>query len=292
MLPSSIPEKKGAVVRFIVPGSEVEPKDPDWVALARNCSAGVEKASFRGITRDDGKEQGTLATIAYHYAPSDEAPPGDAAEVTGRLIAERLVGLLSFALGERMRAIQQQVHRLGDEGRLQVHAHPSQKHVGGRRIDLPERLFAVKPSEDVFKALYWARRGVDEGDHLSAYAANMVALEILSGVLATPESKVQTCPHCGAEIGRRATAPVKSLVVDLLGCSSEVFGRMWKARNAIVVHGGQPVTARVLHDIVELKLEAIRLVFKALRLAMDFEPDGSPHPSPALMMTDPFLGAD
>jgi hypothetical protein len=99
-------------------------------------------------------------------------------------------------------------------------------------------------------------------------------------------------PELRSEVGKLTRSSVKRLITEMLGGSEELFQRLWKVRNAIVAHGGQAVTADVLHDVVELKLDAIELSFKSLRIAMGMSADGPPMPSPTVMITDAFLGAE
>jgi hypothetical protein len=283
------------LVQFVIPGLTVGKKNTGtFERLALNCSDHVEKARFDRATGDQDKQPGTLVTIAFHYVPAtQEEAHKETSERIGRLIAERYVSLLSFAVGERLIAVHQQVSKVKEDGTLSVSLHPQSKRTDRpRKIDLPDELFQKKPDESVFKALFWLRRGLSERDHLDAYAALMVALEILAGVLVAPQTTTRLCPKCGAEVDKLTRSSVKSLVTERLGGSEELFRRLWKARNAIVAHGGQAVTADVLYDVVELKLDAIDLAFKGLKIALDMSIDGSPKPSPAVMITDAFLGAE
>lgn len=293
--PSKLPGKSGALVQFVIPGLAVNEKDAaSFGTLAVNCSDAVEKATFDCVTGDQDKQPGTLVTIAFHYVPAaHEEPQKDTSEKIGRLIAERFVSLLSFAVGERLSALHQQVSKVNEDGTLSASLHPQSKRTDRpRKIEVPDLLLGKKPSEDVFKALFWLRRGLSERDHLDAYAALMVVLEILAAVLVPPETTTRRCPNCGAEVGTLTRSSVKSLITKTLGGSEELFQRLWKVRNAIVAHGGQAVTADVLHDVVELKLDAIELGFKSLRIAMGMPVDGPPMPSPTVMITDAFLGAE
>jgi hypothetical protein len=293
--PSKIHGKIGALVQFIIPGLTIGKNNiTRFQRLALNCSDIIEKTKFDRVTRDQDKQPATLVTIAFHYMPDSQGEPHkDTAERLGRLIAERFVSLLSFAVGERLSAIHQQVSKVNEDGTLSTHLHPQSKVPGQpRQIEVADILLEKKPSEDIFKALFWLRRGISERDHLNAYAALMVALEILSGILVPPETTIRLCSNCGAEVSKLTRSSVKSLVVETLGESDELFQRLWKVRNAIVAHGGQAVTANVLADVVELKLEAIPLVFRGLKIAMGIPQDGPPNPSPMVMITDTFLVAE
>lgn len=294
--PSDVLGKKGAVVQFVVPGLAVGRKDASaFERMAQACGPEVEKSGFGRVTGDTDKQPGTLVSIAFHYVPSSssEEPRKDPAERIGRLLAERFVSFLSFAVGERLVALHQQVSKANRDGSFAVGLHPQSKRAGeGRKIEVPDALCDLRPSEDIFKALFWLRRGLADRDHLDAYAALMVALEILALILVPAETTTKRCPSCGADLGRLTRSSVKALVTDILGGTDDQFNRLWKLRNSIVAHGGQPVIADVLHELVEMKLDAVALAFKAMRLAFGLSPDGAPQPSHIVMATDTFFGAE
>jgi hypothetical protein len=88
----------------------------------------VENASFDDVTRDSDKQPGTLVSIAFHYVPDVTETRTPASELVGRLIAEKFVSLLSFGVGERLLALNQQVSEVSDDGHsARVQLHPRSK---------------------------------------------------------------------------------------------------------------------------------------------------------------------
>lgn len=294
--PSEIPGKLGAVIQFVVPTLRVSADDvPALESMALACGAEVEGSAFSRPPKELGEQPGTLVSIAFHYdlpLPTEDAH-GDKAERIGRLLAERFLSFISFAAGERFLGIHQQVTRFTSNGPVSANLHFVSKRTDKPRgIDFAVAVGSRRPSEEVFKALFWLRRGIADRDHLDEFAALMVSLQILATILVPAESTINRCPHCQAPLGTLSRSSVRALVVSVLGGSRARFNRLWKLRNAIVAHGNKPVTADVLHDVVEMKLDAIRLAFKAMRLALGLPPDGPPQPSPIIMITDTFFGAE
>jgi hypothetical protein len=292
--PSSRPGQRGAVVQFVIPGLRLGADRAAYVQQARACGTAVENASFDAVTRDSDKQPGTLVSIAFHYISDATETPTPSSERVGRLIAEKFVSLLSFGIGERLVALNQQVSEVRDDGQgVRVRLHPRSKaSEEPRSIEIPDALIEKAPSEECFKALFWLRRGLAERDHLDSYAALMVTLEVLASLLVPKETTTSTCGNCGAETGKLTRSSVKTLVVEKLGADPKLFWRLWKARNTIVAHGSQAVTADVLLDVVDLKFDAIKLAFSGLKLALGLPIEGPPMPSQMQMMTDAFLGAE
>ena len=286
--------KRGAVVQFVIPGFRIGKKDiSSFEQLARNCGD-VDKVKFDRATGKVDKQFATLVSIAFHYVPEEnEEAHKDTAGKFGRQIAERFVSLLSFGVGQRLIAVKQQVTKVLEGGRLQTRLHPQSKRSDKyTEVEVASVLVEKTPSNDVFNALFWLRRGLAEGDSLDAYSALMVCLQVLARILVSPETVRQTCPYCGAELGKRTTSSVKMLVTSKLDGTEDKFRRLWKVRNAITAHGDEPVTADVLQDVVELKFDAVDFAFKGIKLALGLPVDGPPKPSQLFLITDAFLDAE
>ena len=286
--------KSGAVVQFVIPGLRIAKKDiSSFERLARNCGD-VDKVRFDGATGKIDKQFATLVSIAFHYVPEEnEEAHKDTAGKIGRLITERFVSLLSFGVGQRLIALHQQVTKVLEGGRFQTRLHPQSKRSNKDiKVEVASELVEKTPTDDVFNALFWLRRGLDERDSLNAYSALMVCLQVLARILVSPETVRQTCPDCGIELGKRTTWSVKVLITSKLDGTEEKFRRLWKVRNAITSHGDEPVTADVLQDVSELKFDAVDFAFKGIKLALELPMDGSPKPSQFFLITDAFLGSE
>lgn len=289
--PSSSEGKVGGAVQFVIPGLKVGGEERARFQDLGFACGDVEAVRLDRAVSEPGKHPCTFVTITFHVKESPTSQQD--ADSVGRLIAERFLSLASFAIGERLTGRHQQVSVSKGGGAYSVGLHPQRKWADEpRAISLDPSLCAARPSEDTFKALFWLRRGLSDRDPLDAFAALVVSLEILSSVLLDPESLVSRCPQCQAETGKRTTASVKRLVVEVLGGTPELFKRLWDARNAVVAHGSRSVTADVLLEVVELRFDAIQLVFKALATALNLSPKTAPRPSPIVMVADPFLSAE
>jgi hypothetical protein len=293
--PSIIAGKKGAVIQFIIPELKIGDSEiAKFEKLAMICDDSVEEIQFKVVTNKQNNYPGTLVSISFHYVqPSEEEPPNNISERIGRLIAGRFISLLSFAVGERLLAIHQQVNEIEDNGSGSIILRPQTKISNEpHKIEIPESLIGKHINDNVFKVLFWLRRGLSESDHLNAYSALMVSLEILASILIPPETTIKKCPNCGTEVGKLTRSSVKKLIVQNLGYNNKQFDRLWHIRNEIIAHGNKTVTADVINDVVEFKFDAIDLVYKGLKLAIGIPVGGPPHPHPSVMATDIFLGAE
>jgi hypothetical protein len=103
------------------------------------------------------------------------------------------------------------------------------------------------------------------------------------------------CPICNNQYKVQETtisSQMRELIVDKLSCNPDLFEKMWKARNSIVAHGNQPVNAGVLINLTQLKLEAISLVYKSIKLKMGIPLEEKPNPHRTLFITDALMYAD
>jgi hypothetical protein len=280
----------GAIAQFVIPGLSVVGEEREFARLAAKCSDTVERMALQPVKADNNDQPGTLISIAFHYVPDGDDGPTGRAETLGRLLIQRFVGMLSFAFGQRIGAVHQQIVKVRHNGQMSVGLHPERKSYGPIKVELSDALMSAKPSDATFDALFWLRRGLNEADHLDAFAALMVCLEVLARAHMPMEMQVHRCGSCGEEVGRRSTAPVRVLLTQL-GATIEQCERMLRARNAVVAHGNESVTSPVIQDVVELKFDAAVFAFKGLKLSLGLPINGPPHPGQPFFMTDTFLSA-
>jgi hypothetical protein len=290
-LPSKREGFLGAAVQFVIPGLTVSGQDLEvFRGFALGCGESVESTWLERVQGEASKEPGTFVSITFHQPVAADAQ--DAADTAGRLIAERFLSVASYLVGLRLVAHHLQVSTENADGTFTARQHPNKQWTEpSRKVDLPAPMALLRPSPDVFKVLFWLRRGLSGRDPLDAFAALLVALEILASLLVPEDDVVSRCKHCGEELGRRTTHSLKHLVTDVLGASPELFHALWSTRNAVVAHGGRAVTADVLREVVRLRLEAIRLVFRSVALALGLPAGIEPEPAPIVFFEDPFLHA-
>jgi hypothetical protein len=82
---------------------------------------------------------------------------------------------------------------------------------------------------------------------------------------------------------------MRELVVERIGAPSDLFERVWQARNAALAQDDEAVTADVLRRLTELKLEAATLCYKAIKLALGTPLDAPPHLDPDLFVTSTLM---
>lgn len=243
------------------------------------------------------KEPATHVTLAFYISSTNsEVENHQLFQSVSRLLVERFLGLLSFFAGTKLSAVNIQFTTRKKNGNysktLPVSAPTSTPPI---IIEFPADLEDITPTNDVFSALFWLRRGLSERDPLESFSALMVCLQIMARHIVRLSPVVHYCPSCGVELKTQEpsiTSLTRELVVSKLGATKELFDRVWKARNAIVAHGNQPVTAEVFVELTELKFDAVILAFQSIKLSLGIPLDSPPLPDQALFVTDAFMYVD
>lgn len=290
---------KSAALLFVIPGLHIGVREqPPFLAIAKACGLDVFEAALELGKSQPGDQDYTLVSIAFYVPeePSDEETSRNVNDI-GRLLLERFMGSLSFLAGMRFSAVAAQTTVARGDGKFATRLE-AQSRVGGERykFTLPEVPFGGRvPSEELFSAMFWLRRGLAERDPLETYGALMVALQSLARELVQLEPTEITCPNCGHVQETRdpsVTALVRELVVTRMGRPKDLFSRLWRARNAITAHGNRTVTADVFLELIELKYEAIKLCFDAIKLALGLPAESQPHPHQALFVSSAMMYVD
>jgi hypothetical protein len=296
------PPKAGyvsAVVEFIIPGLAIAKSERN--AALRFCDLlGLEiyRAAVDRVSEKKMGTPGTLISIAF-YLPevgSDEMVH-NAIENAAVVLVERLMGMLSYFAGTKLTAVHAQWTWVRHDGGFRTVMQPSGRFPGEIKIpfDLPADPFNGRvPTENVFTALFWLRRGLAERDPLDTYAALMVSLQAIAREVVGSTSVERRCPRCGKVTAQDAgvTAMVRELLVGRLEATKEDFSRIWKARNAVVAHGNEPVTADIFLQLTELKFDAATFCYKGIKLAMGIPLDGPPSPDPSFFITSSLMHVD
>jgi len=297
------PPKAGLVsanVQFIIRDLHIKADDRRAAAeISKHC--GLDTFNTVTETRENKAtgRKGTLVSIAF-YVPEAEAATdetGEALENHARLLVERFMGILSFYAGVKVSGIHAQTTRVSGDGKFAARLEVAERTEAPRaEFTLPDKPFGGRvPSDSVFNALFWLRRGMAERDPLETYSSLMVCLQCLAREKVSLPPAVRKCPACGNEIGAgppAITAQVRHLVVELLGVEQPLFERIWKARNAIVAHGNRTVSADVFLELTELKLDAITLCYRALNLTLGLLDEDARAPHRSLFATSAMMYLD
>ena len=296
------PPKNGhrsAALLFVIPGLHIGARErPAFLAIAKACGLDVFDATLELGKSQPEDQDYTLVSIAFYVpeGPSEEETSRNVNDV-GRLLLERFMGSLSFLAGMRFSAVAAQTTVARGDGKFATRLEAHSK-VGGEKykFSLPKVPFGGRvPSEELFSAMFWLRRGLAERDSLETYGALMIALQSLARDLVRLEPTEITCSNCGHlqdTLDPSITSLVRELVVTRLGRPKDLFSRLWKARNAITAHGNRTVTADVFLELIELKYEAIKLCFDGIKLALGLPAESQPHPHQALFISSAMMYVD
>lgn len=287
-----------ASVQFIIPGFKLGDRDKKRITqLAHKCGEDIWGIHTNRAENKRTKEPATLVTFAFYVNPTiDEDEDKQVIQSVSRLLAERFLGLLSFFAGKKLSAVNIQPTTIGNEGQyltiLPMVARGSTPPV---KVELTADIEGLTPSENVFSALFWLRRGLAERDPVENFSALMVCLQIMARHIVVQQPVERHCPSCGAKLetqGPSITSLMRELVVSRLGASPELFNRLWEVRNAIVAHGNRPVTPKVFLELTELKFDAANLAFQSIKLGLGIPLDSPPSPNQAFFVTDAFMYVD
>jgi len=284
-------------VQFIIPELKLGKDHKKFVTqVARTASTDLWAVHTQRVQNKRTKKDATLVTLAF-YIPSsavqEEYP--QSVVFTSVLLVLRFLGLLSFFVGSKLSAVHLQSTILENGRYSQVLPMAGRGDMAPMKVELPAELEGITPSDNVFSALFWLRRGLAERDPIETFSALMVCLQIMARHIVVGQPVVRHCPSCGSQLEvtePSITSLTRELIVSRLGVSPELFERLWKARNAVVAHGNLSVTPQVLLDLTELKFDAAILAFQSIKLGLGMPLDLPPSPSQAFFVTDAFMYVD
>ncbi len=296
------PETQGRIpasVQFIIPGLKLGKHDKKHVTqLAHKCGIDLWAVDTHPTENTRTKEPATLVTFAFYVNPaSNEDEDKQTIQSVSRLLVERFLGLLSFFLGTKLSAVNMQYTTIGKEEGHYSKILPSSARTSTPSIIMkfPADLEGISPPDDVFSALVWLRRGLAERDPVETFSALMVCLQIMARHIVIQQPLERHCSSCGAKLETQEpsiTSLMRELIISRLGATLELFNRLWRARNAIVAHGNQPLTPEVFLELTELKFDAATLAFKSVKLGLGMPLDSPPYPNQAFFVTDAFMYVD
>ncbi len=297
VFPPVAQNKIQASVQFIIPKLTIDNADTNMITeLANKCKLDLWKMDFKQVSNERTKEKATLITFAFYIdGDTKEDQKTNTIMSTARLLSERFLGLLSFLHGVKLSAVHMQYTTINKDGSYSVVLPPLQPSSRPSiQIKLPKNI-DFSPSEEVFSALFWLRRGLAERDPIENFSALMVCLQIMANHIIPEQIITRSCPSCGVELDKQPLSisqKVNDLLTKHLGVSKDLSQRLWKARNAIVAHGNKPVKAETFLELTELKFDAITLAFSSIKLGLGIPLDSPPLPNPQYFITDAFMYVD
>jgi hypothetical protein len=298
IFPPPVQGKVPGAVKFIIPGLKLGKRDKKNIAqLAHKCGVEVYGIDTEISQNKRTKEPATLVTFAF-YTPStaSEEVNHEVVTLTSRLLVERFLGLFSFFVGIKLSAAHAQAITSSKDGSYNTRLSPIERSsTPPIKVEFPPNFESIAPSEDIWSALVWLRRGLAERDPVETFSSLMVSLQIMARNLVEKQLITHHCPSCGAELETQEssiTSLMRELIVSKLGADPDLFERLWTARNAIVAHGNRPLTPEVFIELTELKFDAADLAFHSIKLALGMPPDSPPSPNQVFHITDAFMYVD
>ncbi len=204
-----------ASLQFIIPGFKLGKRDKKHVTqLAHKCGIDLWGIDMHPAENRRTKEPATLVTFAFYVTPTNsEDENHQFTQSMSRLLIERFLGLLSFFVGIKLSAVDIQVTTREKNGHyskiLPVSARTSTPCI---ITEFPADLEGIAPTDDVFSALFWLRRGLSERDPIENFSALMVCLQIMARHIVKQK--------------RSTTALMRELIVSRLGATPDLFKRL------------------------------------------------------------------
>jgi hypothetical protein len=290
------PRKEGhvsATVQFIVPGLALGAQDRERaLGLFERIGITIHEAAIERVANEATGQTGILVSATFYVTEKRASEVDVDIDTASALLVERYLGMLSFLAGMRCVAINAQTTRTGESGYATTLEPVSRSSAKTPSLQWPEEPFGRgMPSPNVFNALLWLRRGLAGRDPLATYAALMNALQAAGRDVIGEKPEPGRCSRCGGPQAQEASEIdwMRELVVDRIGAPSDLFERIWKARNAALAQDDQAVDADVLRALTELKLEAATLCYKAIKLALGMPLDAPPQLDPDLFVTSTLM---
>jgi hypothetical protein len=289
--------KLQAAIQFVIPELHVGNDQKESLKkLALKCGTEIWDMATQTVQTQETQKKATLFTIAFYLSTFSEAEKQKDITYTGRLIAERFLGLLSFFVGMKLSMVYPQITFFENGINRQIIP------VAGRSntppIPIEFRTALLEKTDipaDIFSALFWLRRGLAERDSIETFSALMVCLQIMARSIVKLSNIAHCCQACGAQYDNQPpsiTIRMRELIVSELGATPQLFKRLWKARNAITAHGDSPVTPEVLLDLTELKFDAAVLAYKSIKLRLNIPLNDDLSPNQAFFITDALMYSD
>jgi hypothetical protein len=282
--------KISVALQFIVPGLDIaQTERDDFKKLIKNCSQSVYDSSIAIVKSKATGEEATFITIAFHIDYfGGNAECHQAIENESRILIERFLGIVSYCAGIKLMA-KNIINTIVKYPKFEAILTPTTMTQSPKiKIKIPRDFFDKKcPSEEIFTALFWLRRGLAQSDPIDTYNAFMVCLQILARDWweknhPQPRSKMPT-----------PTSLFKEYITTELKINADLVDRAWKKRNAIVAHGNKlNIDANDFIGLNELKFHAAKWAYTAINLALGFDLENAPRPSQNFFMTGAVRNID
>lgn len=263
-----------------------EADSENYNKLIKNCHTGIWRSSTARMKNKAGASA-TLVTIAYYidYIEGD-SECHQIIENTSRLLIERVLGMVSYCAGTKLRGINI-INTIIDNSAFKAILNMTGRARSPKiEFSIPQDLIDhIIPSDKLFTALFWLRRGLAERDPIDTYNAFMVCLQIMARYWWETKNPGTAIPG--------PTFLFKQYTTTELGADPELIDKAWKKRNAIAAHGNKlNIDADDFIGLTELKFEAVNWAYKGINLALGLDLKNAPRPSQNFFATDALMNVD
>jgi len=284
------PQANGKIsvsLQFIIPDLDISDADNEnYNKLIKNCHTGIWRSSTARMKNKAGAPA-TLVTIAYYidYIEGD-LECHQIIENTSRLLIERVLGMVSYCAGIKLRGINIINTTIDNSTFKAIHNMTGRAQSPKIEFSIPQDLIdKIIPSDKIFTALFWLRRGLAESDPIDTYNAFMVCLQIMARDWWETKNPGTAIPT--------PTFLFKQYTTTELGADPELIDKAWKKRNAIAAHGNKlNIDADDFIGLTELKFEAVNWAYKGINLALGLDLKNAPRPSQNFFATDALMNVD
>jgi hypothetical protein len=280
--------KISVTLQFIVPGLHISKAEKEkYNKLIKNCLGDVWGSDTANVENKETRTEATLVTIAFYIDYlEDDTERHQAIENKSRILIERFLGIVSYCAGIKLSA-KNIINTIIDSPNFKAILNVTGRTQSPKiKFSIPQDLIDEKiPSEKIFTALFWLRRGLAESDPIDTYNAFMVCLQIIARdwwEKKNPESEIPG-----------PTSLFKKYMITELGADSELVDKAWKKRNAIAAHGNKlNIDSDDFIGLTELKIEAAKWAYQGINRALGLNPDKAPRPSQIFFVTDALMNLD
>jgi len=274
-------------LQFIIPNVHISDAEKGkYRLLMKNCLSVVWDSDVSNLKNEAGA-QATLVTVAFYVDNQNgDNELHQAIENKSRILIERFLGVVSYCCGVKLSG-RNIVNTIIDGSNFKAILHMTDRTQCPQiKFSIPQELIENKvPSDEIFTALFWLRRGLAESDPIDTYNAFMVCLQILARDWFKKKYTQNKIPSISSQFE-------DYIITELKGDEDQVI-KAWKKRNAIAAHGNKlNISADDLLGLTELKFEAANWAYKGINLALGLDLEKAPKPSQNFFVTDALMNLD
>jgi hypothetical protein len=288
--------KISVALQFIILGlTTPHENETDIINLIKKCMIDVVESNIKRIPGI--KPPSSLITLSFYidYC-EDQGIRQQIIDTKVRNFIERFLGLISYCAGYKASA-KNIITTITWGTQNQVVSGARDKAKEPKiKFSIPEGLINGELPEDLFAALFWLRRGLEEKDPIERFWAFTICLQILARKLILEVPERNKCPNCGEYLPINPypiSFQFKRLLISKLNTSGKVAKDIWSWRSKLVAHGGKiNLSMEDYFELTDLNFKAAELAYQGINLALGLNSATAPRPSQNFFMTDVLMNLD